>query len=353
MSVERQITLAEAALAGGHRTVALLSRLAELKEESGAHDEAAAHWEEASALEPGDPDLQHGWARALAHAGRRTESGELAARTLREHPDHFRSLHTLVARALRHERLEEAVEALDRSLARVPGNAAALGLKVQLLWELGRAEGATALLAPDQLVAVEWLPLPEGFETLDEFNSTLEASIQSNPGLHFEPRGLSTRGGLQTPLDAHGPRIEATLFRIVMQRLAQYRFRAELTRHPFLAAAPEVPVPSMWTVILQGGGHQIAHMHPGGWVSAVYYVKVPPVGPADEGALVLGCADPRLGMKSEPEVRVVHPEPGMLVIFPSFHFHATVPTAPGTERICVAFDVGGTRRVAGSPVSPG
>jgi hypothetical protein len=40
-----------------------------------------------------------------------------------------------------------------------------------------------------------------------------------------------------------------------------------------------------------------------------------------------------------PEVRAVQPEEGMMILFPSYFYHRTVPFETGETRISIAFDV--------------
>ena len=43
--------------------------------------------------------------------------------------------------------------------------------------------------------------------------------------------------------------------------------------------------------------------------------------------------------RAEPETRLIEPEEGLMLLFPSYMFHRTLPfTGPG-ERISIAFDV--------------
>ncbi|NIR61459.1 MAG: hypothetical protein GWO02_19190, partial [Gammaproteobacteria bacterium] len=45
--------------------------------------------------------------------------------------------------------------------------------------------------------------------------------------------------------------------------------------HPYLARRPSGWSLSAWGVVLSRQGHQFPHTHPSGWVSGVYYVRVP------------------------------------------------------------------------------
>ena len=96
-----------------------------------------------------------------------------------------------------------------------------------------------------------------------------------------------------------------------------------------------------WGTVLYAGGGQAPHQHPLGWLSGVYYASLPGAGDASDhiGELEFGRPPERIVIGGEPEVRVITPRPGRLVIFPSWFYHCTRPfAAPGT-RVSIAFDV--------------
>jgi hypothetical protein len=81
-------------------------------------------------------------------------------------------------------------------------------------------------------------------------------------------------------------------------------------------------------------------VHPRGWISSACYVDLPD-GMADaatpDGCLAFG--EP--GIATLPPLRAQHmvrPAPGMLVLFPSYAWHGTVPFHGGQARLTVAFD---------------
>ena len=98
-----------------------------------------------------------------------------------------------------------------------------------------------------------------------------------------------------------------------------------------------------WAVSLNTGGYQEPHVHQAGIVSGVYYVQLPePEARLDAGALRF----PRqLSWLPRPQgVRTLNPylvlpQPGMLVVFPSYFWHETVPFDANRERVSIAFDV--------------
>ena len=58
-----------------------------------------------------------------------------------------------------------------------------------------------------------------------------------------------------------------------------------------------------------------------------------------EGWLEFGRAYYMLGAKNEPPLRLVKPEEGLIVLFPAYFGHRTIPFETDEERISVAFDV--------------
>ena len=41
----------------------------------------------------------------------------------------------------------------------------------------------------------------------------------------------------------------------------------------------------------------------------------------------------------EPEVRAIQPEPGLMLLFPSYFYHRTVPFESADPRISISFDI--------------
>lgn len=96
-----------------------------------------------------------------------------------------------------------------------------------------------------------------------------------------------------------------------------------------------------WSVRLRGRGYHTDHVHPEGWLSSAFYVDLPKGTPGSaerEGWTQFG----RPGVRTRPELaaeRLVEPEPGMLVLFPSYMWHGTVPFTGDDHRLTIAFDL--------------
>ncbi|HUG79566.1 MAG TPA: sulfotransferase [Burkholderiales bacterium] len=114
------------------------------------------------------------------------------------------------------------------------------------------------------------------------------------------------------------------------------------TTHPFLAHSPTHWRLNVWATLLDAQGYQAPHIHPAGWLSGVYYVELPAgVDESDghAGSIEFGRPPERLDDGSEHRIRMIHPREGLMLLFPSYFYHRTVPFAGGGTRISIAFDV--------------
>ena len=59
----------------------------------------------------------------------------------------------------------------------------------------------------------------------------------------------------------------------------------------------------------------------------------------EDGWIEFGEPGPEYHWSARPETRRVRPEPGLMVLFPSYVFHRTIPFQSDQTRISVAFDV--------------
>lgn len=96
-----------------------------------------------------------------------------------------------------------------------------------------------------------------------------------------------------------------------------------------------------WSVRLRTAGYHNNHVHPRGWISSACYIDLPDSMAnitTDDGCLTFGVP----GIATTPTLHaehVIRPEIGMLVLFPSYFWHGTVPFTSDRTRLTVAFDV--------------
>ncbi len=96
----------------------------------------------------------------------------------------------------------------------------------------------------------------------------------------------------------------------------------------------------VWSVRLRPNGFHADHVHPDGWLSSACYIDLPAAvdGGGKQGWIKFG--EP--GVPVRPPLAAEHyvkPEPGLLVLFPSYMWHGTVPFSGEDRRLTVAFDL--------------
>jgi tetratricopeptide (TPR) repeat protein len=228
-----------------------------------------------------------------------------------------------------------------------PGHPSALAVEALALQALGRDTEAQALADPERFVKSVDLRPPPGFDSVEQFNRALAEHVLAHPSLEFEPGGHATRRGRHTGnlLTGHkGP--VAALERAVIEAAGDYRANLDLPpAHPFPGPVPDAVRLSMWAVVMESQGHQLPHIHPGAWLSGVYYVELPASlgdGGADRAGWIefgLPPQDLVAGAVTRFRVRDFRPAPGRMFLFPSHFYHRTLPFAGNARRISIAFDV--------------
>jgi len=113
--------------------------------------------------------------------------------------------------------------------------------------------------------------------------------------------------------------------------------------HPFLAQRAERMGLSVWDVAMDSQGHQLSHIHPSAWLSGVYYARIPGIigdhDPVHAGWIEFGRPPEDFHATAEPEVPLIKPAEGLMILFPSYFYHRTVPFESDEVRISIAFDV--------------
>jgi uncharacterized protein (TIGR02466 family) len=93
-----------------------------------------------------------------------------------------------------------------------------------------------------------------------------------------------------------------------------------------------------WYVILKQQGYQSAHIHPGGWLSGVIYLKTVPVLKNNEGAIEFSLNGQHYSDINSPKL-IHQPKVGDIIFFPSSLHHRTIPFTTDADRIIISFDL--------------
>ena len=256
-----------------------------------------------------------------------------------------------------------------------PGDANATGFVCEAMLALGRAKEAAALAEemarqePQSQQALAYLAtawrilgdprygdlydydafvrpwiidVPAGWSSLDAYLADLTEGLNARHRLKTHPLDQSLRQGSQVAhvLQSEHPAIKAfpeTVdgpIRAHMQAIGRGR---DVLRSRNTGA---YSFQGVWSVKLRsGGGRHVDHLHPEGWLSSACYINLPgAVREGHQGWIKFG----QPGVPTVPKLEAEHfvkPEPGLLVLFPSYMWHGTVPFEGPDSRLTIAFDV--------------
>jgi len=310
----------------------------------GRHDESAAALTEAVRLVPDRAEVVANLAGALRLSGRQEAAREAYLRALALDPALVTARADLGRLELEAGEPAAAAVTLSEALARRPGDVRALAALETALRQQGRTTEADDLLDLDRFVACRHVTAPEPYATVADFNAALASHVLAHPTLDPEPPSKTTRGGSQTRElldDVPGP--VALLERIIREAVQTYlEAMAPDVSHPWLSTRPATWSLTLWGTVLEPGGRQDPHIHPSGWLSGVYYVRLPVSEDAAEpeaGWIELGRPPPSLNGDAVARTRRFEPLEGRLLLFPSSCYHSTVPTSGAERRISIAFDI--------------
>ena len=284
------------------------------------------------------------------HLGRVDEAVRSFGHATRLDPSDYGSHVAAGECLLVHGRAEEALSQLDKALKVRPWEVRALALRTLALAGIGRKDDERWLSDPQRLVHCHRLA-DMGYtpDRTARLNAELSIFASSEPSLREDPPEYATRKAWHSTTnlaDYANPALDE------LKRFIDYAFRqrksslaAEDGAHPFVRAAPPRYYLDLWAIKMKDGGKLFPHIHVDGWLSGVYYVDVPPIvdDPNAQGAGWLNIGTSRVDIKlgCDPLIRSVKPEPGMMVTFPSYFWHDTVPLPDSNtgQRLCLAFDL--------------
>lgn len=347
-----------------------LGRMLWANGQSGSHLDS---YRAALASHPDDPGLLAGFASRLTLAGQPAAAAELLApaaargiggadlqfRLGQAHwssgrpDDAFAAFDTVLARdpshaaAMRESARSRiilnqpgaALPQLQKRLATDPFDQQALALQA-IAWRL-TADARADWLNDPALIGRYLLDPPD--RSIEAFNQSLDATLGTLHRGQQHPLEQSLRGGTQTSDDLFDRDLPDIMAVRAMIGDGVRRYIAALPDdedHPFLKRkSRDFAVSGSWSVRLHSGGHHENHIHPEGWISAVYYVALPgAVAHGEQGWLQFGESGLRLGAR-EQRFGTICPEPGLLVLFPSYFYHGTIPFTDDYHRTTIAFDI--------------
>lgn len=356
--------------------ISLHTLLAQLRWQRGAGATATEMLERAIGAFPRELQLRLVAADLLRNAGRPQQALGLLEQGLALAPESAAFLTSIGVLLEDLDRPQQALPYLQAAVARAPASrparrnliptllrlgapADALRESAQLLQELPDdqqliAYRATALRLLDdsgyaalhdypRLVRTYQLAPPAGYADIAAFNAALAREIGPLHRSSQRPLAQSLRGGSQTDrnLPAANPLV-AGFLAMIDAPIRDYiaRLRDGDTSHPTdRRKSTAFRIAGSWSVQLQPGGFHINHVHPQGWLSSAYYIELPEEVADGSRAGWLKFGEPGMPLAACPADHFIRPQPGMLVLFPSYLWHGTVPFETGGRRLTAAFDV--------------
>jgi len=244
------------------------------------------------------------------------------------------------------KRFTRASEVLRRAHQIAPRRSAVLARLSIAMNETG--DGALVdLVDYERFVVAQRIDVPQGFESLEQFNAALHAQLSEQ---HLTPNHAleqTMRGGTQSENNLfQNPSGLAAVLKQQISKIVD-RYIAQLPRddtHPFLRYAnPDYVYTGAWSTILQASGFDGSHIHNEGWLSGTYYVQTPALTAqqhADrQGYIQFGEPPQRFVSERNTIHRVIAPQIGVVVLFPSYYWHGVRAFNSGGIRHSVSYDI--------------
>ena len=382
--LQRSEEMFQTAIRHASRSVEAYVNLARVLHEQKKFGEAVAYCEKALKYAPTHEMLLNNLGANLVGAGRFEDATAVYTRLAKIHPRFAKACYALghlCTRLNRHDeairhfrramelepqdresatcagecllltgKADEAIEYFDRALRLNGWEVRALALKSLALAQAGRTDAEKWLADPYRFVgSIQASELGWSPEEIAKLNLALSEFASHHPSMREDPPENATYHCWHSgPLaDANNPDIEKlkTLIYFALEKRVQ-ALSTEDPDHPFVRGLPSKFGLNLWAVRMSGGSKMVPHIHTAGWLSGVYYVDVPrivndPQG-QEAGWIKFGMPRNDIRLTKQTLTRTVKPEPGLMVTFPSYFWHDTVPLPPDSQeqRLCLAFDLG-------------
>tara|TARA_Y100001970_G_C14257661_1_gene876730 strand:- start:4247 stop:5623 length:1377 start_codon:yes stop_codon:yes gene_type:complete len=180
-------------------------------------------------------------------------------------------------------------------------------------------------------------------EHITDTNSFIHNLLEelSDQNFNWEPKGRTTIKGFATRdlSDSKLPNLKK-LENIIFKQLKKYYDNYKGEKINFILNKPNDYKFVCWSNRLKKEGYNMPHMHPSGWVSGVFYLKIPSQIKGDEAGIQFHLeGDDFIVKDNKLPIKKITPAVGDIVMFPSSLFHSTIPFASNEERVCIAFDL--------------
>lgn len=307
-------------------------------------DEATEIVDATIGLDPRNATLWHIKAKTLSRLGDPDETLSALRKSIDLEPETIDFRKDLAKIQIKLGRHEEALRQMEIAHEYAPFNQEVLAY-LGLCWQLTENPKTSWLLDYEKFIQPFKIPTPPGYASLAEFNSALNLALNKFHTDKNQPSDQTLRGGTQSIaglLDKNVKEIQEA--RKCFQKIAR-RYIDGLPNdpgHPLLSRKSDnVTFAGSFSIRLRDDGFHVNHTHPEGWISSCYYVSLPDevkAGKDKQGWIKFGESPLDLGVR-EKIGKIVQPEEGLMVLFPSYMFHGTVPFHSTQTRTTMPTDI--------------
>jgi tetratricopeptide (TPR) repeat protein len=334
----RAVADLDVAVRNAPRDAMLRILLSQALEYSGRPDEAYRVIGELRRIAPTDGSIAGMAAHSAIGLGHIAEAVQHGAEAARLAPQEVFAVLSHTAALLAAGRPVEAAAPAIHAVRMQPNNQAAIAY-LATAWRMSGNPQYRQLYDYEALVTTAIIAPPPGWASLEHYLADLAAALRDIHVFREHPFNQSLRHGsqVQNILQHDHPAIRA-LPGALDAPIRGYISRLGRAPDPVRARnAGGYQIQGIWSVLLHPDGYHTDHMHPEGWISSAFYVE-PVDRPGHEGWIRFG----QPGSATSPALEAEHyvkPEPGMLVLFPSYMWHGTVPFGGDQTRLTCAFDL--------------
>ena len=311
--------------------------------EAGQSEQAILAFRQALTIDPKFVDGHVNLGNALRSLARIEDAYACYQQVAKLDPDNTQAHSSQASVLLEMGKPKEALEVCDQYLTRNPYNSLLQAARIATLRTLRDHEQLASLTDLEQLIFAKKLLAPTGYADIQAFNEALSRHVLSHRSLAHAPTSHATRQGQHTGELLATPRGPMDDFE-QLARAAMAEFLSSRSL-PYLQAPSATIRMNVWGVVMGEGGHQVPHIHPTAWISGVYYPKLPDKwitkcnsGESNSGWIEFGRLGREFPCSVEPVVRMVRPEEGLMLLFPSYLYHRTIPLDTHEHRVSIAFD---------------
>lgn len=291
-------------LGGGHPYLELAASNSALA--AGEAAAALAHARKAAAAMPDDPKINQALCRALLAVGESLEASRIVSRLRAQFP------------------LDQFYVALQATC-----------------WRLLADPRYHDIFDYERFVSAAPLSAPRGWKSAEAYVDDLTEALDRHHLYKTHPFGQSVRHGSQLPsLTAVDDPVLKAVVEAVDGPIASYIARVGVGPDPLrIRNRGGYRLFGIWSIRLASSGYHINHVHPQGWLSSACHLRAPAPKDADDKSGWLTFGEP--GVPTSPPLpaeRHIRPQIGVMVVFPSYMWHGTVPFESDTTRLTIAAD---------------